>query len=413
MFDKIILIDHRFPYEYGEDFILNEIPFLLEKCNKLIIVPTEAADFERKRISSDNKIILWNHNKKVGKFSKIIRSVPAILKKAIRQELKGLFADHNLNIHTFLGLLYFQIECERKKKEIVSWIRQYVGGGDHILIYSYWLYTTAYIAGLLKEEFPRARIVSRAHRFDIYLERNTCNYLPLRQAVFGKLDLICPISDDGTKYLSQTYPDIIDKIKTYRLGTMDYGINPEKTEKIFKLVSCSNLIPVKRVHLIIDILKKVRDLEIEWTHYGDGIQKKTLEEYAGEALGPNISYNFAGSVSNLELMKIYAEKHFDLFINVSESEGIPVSIMEAMSFGIPVIATDVGGTSEIVENCYNGVLIEPEFIPGEVAGIIINLSNSDNSDMRSAARKSWEKKYNAVNNYRKFYEDLEKQRDGL
>ena len=112
-------------------------------------------------------------------------------------------------------------------------------------------------------------------------------------------------------------------------------------------------------------------------------------------------------------MKIYAEKHFDLFINVSESEGIPVSIMEAMSFGIPVIATDVGGTSEIVENCYNGVLIEPEFIPGEVAGIIINLSNSDNSDMRSAARKSWEKKYNAVNNYRKFYEDLEKQRDGL
>ena len=40
----------------------------------------------------------------------------------------------------------------------------------------------------------------------------------------------------------------------------------------------------------------------------------------------------------------------DLFLTVSANEGIPVSIMEAQSFGIPVIATDVGGISEIVNN---------------------------------------------------------------
>ena len=40
--------------------------------------------------------------------------------------------------------------------------------------------------------------------------------------------------------------------------------------------------------------------------------------------------------------------HIDLFINTSSSEGVPVSIMEALSVGIPIIATDVGGTKEIV-----------------------------------------------------------------
>ena len=47
---------------------------------------------------------------------------------------------------------------------------------------------------------------------------------------------------------------------------------------------------------------------------------------------------------------------FDLFVNMSLSEGIPVSIMEAISFGIPIIATNVGGNAEIV-NDETGVLI--------------------------------------------------------
>ncbi|MFR4320263.1 MAG: glycosyltransferase [Blautia massiliensis (ex Durand et al. 2017)] len=44
-------------------------------------------------------------------------------------------------------------------------------------------------------------------------------------------------------------------------------------------------------------------------------------------------------------------------MNVSSSEGIPVSIMEATSFGIPGIATDAGGTKEIIRDKENGVLL--------------------------------------------------------
>ncbi|NCO54621.1 MAG: glycosyltransferase, partial [Bacteroidetes bacterium] len=65
----------------------------------------------------------------------------------------------------------------------------------------------------------------------------------------------------------------------------------------------------------------------------------------------------------------------DLFINVSESEGIPVSIMEALSAGIPVIATNVGGTNEIVNNDV-GFLIDKEFEINTAVNIINNYLNS-------------------------------------
>ncbi len=50
-----------------------------------------------------------------------------------------------------------------------------------------------------------------------------------------------------------------------------------------------------------------------------------------------------GGISNAEVFQFYRDNKVDLFVNASTSEGLPVSIMEAISFGIPSIATNVGG----------------------------------------------------------------------
>lgn len=55
-------------------------------------------------------------------------------------------------------------------------------------------------------------------------------------------------------------------------------------------------------------------------------------------------------------MFCYSEHPVDVFINLSTNEGVPVSIMEAISFDIPIVATDVGGTSEIVTD-ETGILV--------------------------------------------------------
>lgn len=50
-------------------------------------------------------------------------------------------------------------------------------------------------------------------------------------------------------------------------------------------------------------------------------------------------------LGNQLVYDFYRNNDVDVFVNLSESEGIPVSIIETISFGVPVVATDVGGNS--------------------------------------------------------------------
>ncbi len=59
---------------------------------------------------------------------------------------------------------------------------------------------------------------------------------------------------------------------------------------------------------------------------------------------------FIGTVQSEDVMNYYTGNTIDLFVNTSSSEGVPFSIMEAFAAGIPVMATNVGGTGEIVDD---------------------------------------------------------------
>ena len=98
--------------------------------------------------------------------------------------------------------------------------------------------------------------------------------------------------------------------------------------------------------------------------------------------------------------------HVSVMLNTSISEGVPFSIMEAISFGIPVVATDVGGTSEIVDNIV-GELIEPDFIPQRIAEILdSNIDNWVKSEFREKVKDSWNEKFNANKNYLEFGKNI-------
>ena len=115
-----------------------------------------------------------------------------------------------------------------------------------------------------------------------------------------------------------------------------------------------------------------------------------------------------GYVSNQSLINFYQNQHVDLFVNVSSSEGLPVSIMEALSFGIPVIATDVGGTSELVSDKV-GELISSTFTSdslGQNIEKLLNLNSEELLLLRSNARSIFELKVNAKINYLLFYNKI-------
>ncbi len=143
---------------------------------------------------------------------------------------------------------------------------------------------------------------------------------------------------------------------------------------------------------------------------GDGPQLPEISELAEKLLGgkANVSYAFLGFLSNDKVLAQYKDNPADVFLNLSSSEGIPVAVMEAMSFAIPVIATDVGGVSEIVNN-ENGILLSPNPDPEEVKQAIVKFCIMDEKtyvQYRKNAYQTWEEKYNAEKNYPAFVRDV-------
>jgi glycosyltransferase involved in cell wall biosynthesis len=109
-------------------------------------------------------------------------------------------------------------------------------------------------------------------------------------------------------------------------------------------------------------------LNIEWLHFGSGNMEQGFLLETNN-LPSNIKFTFAGHVNNSDLLDYYKRNPVDLFVNVSEFEGIPVTLMEAISFGIPIVGCRVGGVAEIV-NDSTGLLLDKDFDITEVANKI-------------------------------------------
>lgn len=288
-----------------------------------------------------------------------------------------------------------------------------INNNSDILIYSYWMGIQAYMAVQMKKNFLNCKSISRGHGIDIYAERNSIGYLPLREVILEGMNRIFCISKDGQEYLQTRYSKYKDKIIVSYLGCDCENrrfteISDNRCDG-FKIVTCSSLIEVKRVHKVIEALSLINSINIEWTHYGSGSLEDLLEQMCKKYLPSNIRWKFRGNIHNDKIQDDYFAGQYHLFINSSESEGIPVSIMEAAAAGIPIIATDVGGTSEIVINQVSGYLIDKDFEAGDLARMIediYHMNQQDYFNLRNSTRDFWEKHFNAKKNFDEFSETI-------
>jgi glycosyltransferase involved in cell wall biosynthesis len=224
-----------------------------------------------------------------------------------------------------------------------------------------------------------AKIVVRFHGIDLYENRHPSGYIPYRAEQLRKIDLAALISNQGKDYITRRYSDIQFNSDIFRLGCISKGLSFPSEDGTFRIVSCSAIIPVKRINLISEALRYIKDVVIEWRHIGDGPLKFEIEDL-NKKFPHNISFIFVGKVDSEKVLDEYAYRPIDLFLNVSESEGVPVSIMEAFSAGIPVLATDVGGTSEIV-NGRVGKLLKSDITAKELAMEISNFVQKNPVDI--------------------------------
>jgi L-malate glycosyltransferase len=103
---------------------------------------------------------------------------------------------------------------------------------------------------------------------------------------------------------------------------------------------------------------------------GDGPERARLE-HAAERENVAGCVRFLGTRTDVRRLL----PAFDIYVNSSISEGISLTILEAMAAGLPVIATNVGGTFEIIDNRMTGVLVPARYSRG-IADALIALGES-------------------------------------
>jgi len=121
------------------------------------------------------------------------------------------------------------------------------------------------------------------------------------------------------------------------------------------------------LHSIPEILKKFPGAKLKIV--GTGHLEQEFKEFV-KKLAIEKSVEFLGGVKNEDMPALYMQS--DLFILPSLSEGIPVSILEAMASGCPVVVTKVGGIPEFIEHKKTGYLIEPRSV-GAISSAVIDL----------------------------------------
>jgi len=119
------------------------------------------------------------------------------------------------------------------------------------------------------------------------------------------------------------------------------------------VTTVARLVPIKRVDLFLDAARRIlaRHPDAWFCVAGDGqLRDALLASPAARALGPRVVW--PGFVA--EMPALYAAS--DVVVLCSDNEGTPVSLIEALAAGVPVVATDVGGVPAVVRHGIGGLL---------------------------------------------------------
>ena len=141
-----------------------------------------------------------------------------------------------------------------------------------------------------------------------------------------------------------------------------------------KILTVARLEYVKGVDILLEACRYLMDHNFNFglSIIGDGSQRTVLEKQMMR-LRLDSHVKFFGALPHEIVIEHYSRA--DIFVLSSRREGIPVSVMEAMATGLPVVAPDVTGLPELIDNGQTGLLVHPAD-PVAFADAIIELASN-------------------------------------
>lgn len=406
MASTLIYITSTFPYGgiTEQSFIMPELEPLAKEFDRVILVP-EHLDSETpmcplpKGVETDSRFAKVN-----GRPS----SLASQLKDAIHPKFAAAFIHGGTNMlhySRFRSLLSYFSSARR----FADFIRKnYLPESGKFTFYTFWCHYCTTAFALIPNAW-KAKIVSRAHGYDIFDHRVTYRSHYLRRQTFKRLTALYPQSSDGAEYIIGQYPSVADKISVRFLGNtrIYHATNPPADSDEITFCTVARFHPVKRLPQTATLLGRLAkvhpDKRFRWILIGDGSDRTAIEQEIEQAPS-NLTVELRGQMDNADIQHLYATCHIDFFLLLSSSEGTPIALCEALAYGIPIVPSHVGGMPALLGSEKPGVVapdggitIEPSL--DSRACLIALKPLIESSDlrckMRAAALANWEHNFNA------------------
>ncbi|EEZ7707460.1 glycosyltransferase family 4 protein [Escherichia coli] len=134
----------------------------------------------------------------------------------------------------------------------------------------------------------------------------------------------------------------------------------EKKNSVLKIITVGGIKPHKNIHLIPIISSKLNEIGVkhEWNIIGPVMNENYFKNVECINKKYTSSIIFRGEVCSQKLKEYYLSS--DIYVHLSKEEGFCLTILEAASFGLPCVGTNVGAIPEIISSLNNGILVEPD-----------------------------------------------------
>ncbi len=391
-YSTLVLITDSFPFGGVTEpsFVLPEIDCLSSLFERVIIVPTTTYDSEDHYDLPENVEIDpiwiehpdWRIKMRRGRF---------LLNPSFWHNIGGKPRRTDL---TFAASAYAFAGVMGK------WIKARSIDVGETLFYTFWFdFPTVGLALLSGKN--GLHYISRAHWHDIYADRAPGLRLKAVEQSCG----IFSAGEAGARYLRDEMPSLAGKIAVEHLGCTKAF--PEvvtechlSEEKSITFLSVARVVAQKRVDLNYKFLKALAiarpSTQIRWIHVGDGELMTQLRELVALDCPGNLTVDLRGRQDNQSVHRIYRDEKIDWSMLLSEGEGLPIMVCESLSYGVPVVATMVDGTDEIVDDdC--GLLLPADPEPEEFVRGILPYIESDfrMKSLRDEALRKWGESFDA------------------
>ena len=333
---KIIYITASLPYGATEVFAIPEVRELIRRGHELKIVPVTRYS---QGVHSDAEPFLALTEYETLLSRKVLRAAPLGFARAPVRAAGALS-------RTLVGQRRGAVKKNLGSFPKALWLAELARrwGAEHI--HAYWASVAATTA-MVAAETSGVPWSFTAHRWDI--ETPNAFRAKLESARFVRF-----IAEDGLELARPVAgPELDNKATLIRMGVPLSDRPLEKTEPPagvqLRVICTGSLIPRKGQRFLLEAVARLQaqGITVQVSLAGDGETREALANQA-QALGIADYIVFLGNVDHAALLDSYSRGCYDTFVLPSLHEGISIALIEAMSRGLPAIATDVGGTRELL-----------------------------------------------------------------